>query len=365
MHCKKKYRNGGITPDKDTDPNKRDYEAMADRSSKRSKERIKKTKELGSGKFKKAGKSDGGVGAYCAKVGGGQKCAEGTKKMKAQGKRSGTSYRSSGKDMSDIIKESAKKKERILRGEGGGSEAYKKAARDITYDRVLMRENVAKDRELLNSGDISNEEFKKRKAAHIAKNKESIKKTSEQRKKDAAAQRASRGSDDSSLSTGRSRGRRGYRIRGKRGTDPEQLVKLKAKKPKLYKNGGTTPKVGYYQQGGYIGDSKKSIMKDLKRMREEIRKGKEPSSKRKNKRQLKAIESAYDARKRKYIKDASPSVLKYTNKPPLETDPFFSGTILPDYLDPEINPKIKTFGDQYRKSEAMKKRARTILKKKK
>ena len=105
MHCKKKYRKGGITPNNDTDPKERDYEAMADRSKKRDKENIKKTKELGSGKFKKSGKSDGGVGAYCAKVGS-MRCEKGTLKMKAQGKRSGTSYRSSGKDMSDISKES-------------------------------------------------------------------------------------------------------------------------------------------------------------------------------------------------------------------------------------------------------------------
>ena len=388
MHCKKKYRKGGITPNNDTDPKERDYEAMADRSKKRDKENIKKTKELGSGKFKKAGKSDGGVGAYCAKVGS-MRCEKGTLKMKAQGKRSGTSYRSSGKDMSDISKENAKKKQRILRGEGGGSEAYQKAARDITYDREAMREAVAKDRELLNSGKISNEEFKKRKAAHISKNKESRKKTSEQHKEDAAVQRASRGSDDSSLSTGRSRGRRGYRV--KRGTDPEQLVKLKAKKPKLYKNGGTTPKVGseeykkqerkrkydfdlftrgkseptpaFSQQ--YSSNVPAWLMgerlkRDLKSMSKQSKKDEKnpPSEKELRKRITKRFVDRMDRKMEQTRKDMQTTVGKYSTK-----RPYGAGTYkrrasserfwTPEYLMPSSNDvsknkKFKTLGDQYR-----------------
>lgn len=390
MHCKKKYRKGGITPNNDTDPKERDYQAMADRSSKRSKERIKKTEELGSGKFKKAGKSDGGVGAYCAKVGS-MRCEKGTLKMKAQGRRSGTSYKSSGKDQSDIMKENAKKNQKILRGEGGGSEAYKKAARDITYDREAMKEAVAKDRELLRSGEISNEEFKKRRAAQVAKNKESRKKTSEQHKEDAAVQKASRGSDDSSLSTSRSRGRRGYSIKGKRGPAPEQLVKLKPKKPKLYKKGGTTPKVGSkeykkqerkrkYQPDLFTkGKSEPTpsfsqqyssnvpayvmadrIKRDLKDMDRQSKKDEKnpPSEKKLRKRMTKRFVDRMDKKMEQTRKDMQATVGKYSTK-----RPYGAGTYkrrasserfwTPDYLTPSSNDvsknkKFKTLGDQYK-----------------
>ena len=385
MNCKKKYRKGGITPDKDkdTDPKERDYEAMADRKKKRDKEYLKRIKKLGSGKMKKKKAHQETGFSGCTK----DSCPTTVGEAPPEGR----AFQTGSRDLSDVAKENMKKDQKILRGEGGGSEAYKKAARDITYDRVLMRENVAKDRELLNSGQISNEEFKKRKAAHIAKNKESRKKTSEQHKEDAAVQRASRGSDDSSLSTGRSRGRRGYRIRGKRGTDPEQLVKLKAKKPKLYKNGGTTPKVGSkeykkqerkrkYQPDLFTrGKSEPTpafsqqyssnvpawlmgerLKRDLKSINKQSKKDEKnpPSEKKLRERMSKRFVDRMDRKMEQTRKDMQATVGKYSTK-----RPYGAGTYkrrasserfwTPDYLMPSSNDvsknkKFKTLGDQYR-----------------
>jgi len=181
MHCKKKYRKGGITPDKDTDPKKRDYLGQAEKSKERNKRRRKVVKELGSGKAKTKAENDNSGGSNVwlgmnipSQYSGHMQSSvhDGYIKSSDGGKSDfKPSYKSSGKDLDELMKESAEYTDKILRGKGGGSKEYAQMARDIVYDREVMRAAIDADRELLNSGKISSEEFKKRKEKHIAKNK--------------------------------------------------------------------------------------------------------------------------------------------------------------------------------------------------
>ena len=140
------------------------YDYMAKRNRERYKKGRKKVKELGSGKLKKNPKTkDGGVGAYTAQSGGGG-CVKGSCKpgetraqkakrdgsgidMKAQKQPKGRSFQTGSKDLGDVMEEQHKKDQKILKGEGGGSEGYKKMAREKTAQKVELRDEAKSIRE--------------------------------------------------------------------------------------------------------------------------------------------------------------------------------------------------------------------------
>lgn len=162
-------------------PKERDYLGQAEKSEERNKRRIKVVKKLGSGEAKTKAENDdsGGSNVWLgmnipSQYSGHMQSSvhDGYIKSSDGGDSDfKPSYKSSGKDLDELMKDSAEYTDKILRGKGGGSKEYAQMARDIVYDREVMRAAIDADRELLRSGEISSEEFEKRKAAHIAENK--------------------------------------------------------------------------------------------------------------------------------------------------------------------------------------------------
>ena len=217
------------TPNNDTDPKERDYGAMAKRKKKRDEETLERMDDLGSGEMKdqEAHQETGFSG--CTK----DSCPTTVGEAPPEGR----AFQTGSRDAADVAKENMESAQRILEGEGGGSEGYKTMAMEQVYDRELAKEQIADLREMLRSGEITAEEFKAGKEEIIMKTREKKKQSSEDFKEAyAAAREEAMEDDDSSMSMGDSPRRRGFRIRSTRvspGTVEEQMVVIPRKKVRL------------------------------------------------------------------------------------------------------------------------------------
>ena len=217
------------TPNNDTDPKERDYGAMAKRKKKRDEETLERMDDLGSGEMKdqEAHQETGFSG--CTK----DSCPTTVGEAPPEGR----AFQTGSRDAADVAKENMESAQRILEGEGGGSEGYKTMAMEQVYDRELAKEQIADLREMLMSGEITAEEFKAGKEEILMKKREKKKQSSEDFKEAyAAAREEAMEDDDSSMSMGDSPRRRGFRIRSTRvspGTVEEQMVVIPRKKVRL------------------------------------------------------------------------------------------------------------------------------------
>lgn len=217
------------TPNNDTDPKERDYGAMAKRKKKRDEETLERMDDLGSGEMKdqEAHQETGFSG--CTK----DSCPTTVGEAPPEGR----AFQTGSRDAADVAKENMESAQRILEGEGGGSEGYKTMAMEQVYDRELAKEQIADLREMLRSGEITAEEFKAGREEIIMKTREKKKQSSEDFKEAyAAAREEAMEDDDSSMSMGDSPRRRGFRIRSTRvspGTVEEQMVVIPRKKVRL------------------------------------------------------------------------------------------------------------------------------------
>lgn len=217
------------TPKNGTDPKERDYGAMAKRKKKRDEETLERMDDLGSGEMKdqEAHQETGFSG--CTK----DSCPTTVGEAPPEGR----AFQTGSRDAADVAKENMESAQRILEGEGGGSEGYKTMAMEQVYDRELAKEQIADLREMLRSGEITAEEFKAGREEIIMKTREKKKQSSEDFKEAyAAAREEAMEDDDSSMSMGDSPRRRGFRIRSTRvspGTVEEQMVVIPRKKVRL------------------------------------------------------------------------------------------------------------------------------------
>jgi len=207
----------------------RDFESMAKRKKKRDEETLERMDDLGSGEMKdqEAHQETGFSG--CTN----DSCPT----TVGQAPPEGRAFQTGSRDAADVAKENMESAQRILEGEGGGSEGYKTMAMEQVYDRELAKEQIADLREMLRSGEITADEFKAGREEIIMKTREKKKQSSEDFKEAyAAAREEAMEDDDSSMSMGDSPRRRGFRIRSTRvspGTVEEQMVVIPRKKVRL------------------------------------------------------------------------------------------------------------------------------------